>query len=441
MKISVIGCGYLGAVHAACMAELGHEVVGIDVDERRINGFVSGKLPFYEPGLSELIARQLGDRLSFSTDPAEIKQTEVHFICVGTPQLSAGRGADLSYVNQAVDTVLEQAQPGSLIAGKSTVPVGTAESLAERVVPAGFGLVWNPEFLREGFAIQDTLHPDRLVYGTMTPGAADTLDQVYAQLLEDGVPRMITDATTAQLVKVAANSFLATKISFINAMAEICDATGANVTTLAEALGHDDRIGRKFLRAGIGFGGGCLPKDLRAFQDRAEQLGLEDALGTLSEVDAVNQRARTRAVEKLAGVLKLNGARIAVLGGAFKPDSDDVRDSPAVAVAQQLIDAGARVSMYDPRAGENLRVALPQARVLDDLASCLVEADAVAVLTEWKEFTEVDPRTIARSMTGRIVLDGRNALDMDAWTAAGFHYLGMGRSAQTREKTAKEVTS
>lgn len=436
MRISVIGCGYLGAVHAACMAKLGHDVIGIDVDERKISQLSEARAPFYEPGLEELL-REVQDtgRLTFTTDMSSAAGCNVHFICVGTPQKKGENGADLTYVDSAVQGLLPYLAPGDIVVGKSTVPVGTAQRLSQLVQaeePAA-GLVWNPEFLREGHALSDTLHPDRLVYGV--PGsfeghpAVSTLDEVYAMPIGAGTPRLVTDLPTAELVKTAANSFLATKISFINAMAEVCEAAGADVSLLADAIGMDDRIGRKFLNAGIGFGGGCLPKDIRAFMARAGELGADQALTFLREVDAINMRRRTRVVEltrELSGG-SLIGQRVAVLGAAFKPNSDDVRDSPALSIAAQLQLQGADVTVTDPQALSNAARRFPELHYEPDMASCLRRADVVLLLTEWEEYRNLDPMDTAKLVDTTSILDGRNVLDAEKWRAAGWTYRGVGR--------------
>jgi UDPglucose 6-dehydrogenase len=436
MKISVIGCGYLGAVHAASMAELGHEVVGVDVDEPKIAALRAARAPFYEPGFEELLQRTLGTgRLTFTTDVADATGAQVHFVCVGTPQKRGEYAADMRYVESAVESLLQVLQPGELVVGKSTVPVGTAARLAETVgekVPGAL-LVWNPEFLREGFAVQDTLHPDRLVYGLPAGDDGATaervLDEVYAPIVARGTPKVTSDHATAEMVKTAANSFLATKISFINAMAELCEATGADVKLLADAIGYDDRIGRKFLNAGLGFGGGCLPKDIRAFMARAGELGADQALTFLREVDNINMRRRIRMVELAREVLdgSLLGKRVAVLGAAFKPDSDDIRDSPALNVAAQLQLQGAVVRVTDPAAVENSRRLWPQLDYADTPEEAATGADAVLVLTEWRQYRELDPVAFGRVVRQRRVLDGRNALDREAWTAAGWTYRALGR--------------
>jgi UDPglucose 6-dehydrogenase len=434
MKISVIGCGYLGAVHAASMAELGHEVVGIDVDAAKIEMLSAGRAPFYEPGLPEILtsARESG-RLTFSTEMADAAGATVHFIAVGTPQKKGEYAADLTYVNGAVDALIPFLSEGDLVVGKSTVPVGTAADLAARVETVGASLAWNPEFLREGFAVQDTISPDRLVYGVAAgdPGArAKTLlDEIYAKALSEDTPLVVTDYATAELVKVAANAFLATKISFINAMAEIAEVSGADVTQLADAIGHDARIGRRFLNAGVGFGGGCLPKDIRAFSARAEELGRGESVAFLKEVDAINLRRRQRVVDLV--IETLGGQpfqkKVAVLGLAFKPDSDDVRDSPALDVAVQLHGRGADVLAYDPEAMANSARLHPQLNFADSVDAALQHADVVVVVTEWKEFRALDPARVAELTRGTVVVDGRNCLDALAWREAGWTYKGMGR--------------
>ena len=435
MKISVVGCGYLGAVHAACMAELGHDVLGIDVDDTKVAALSAGRAPFYEPGFEELLTRALGTgRLRFTTTPGDdLADVDLHFIAVGTPQSDTG-AADLSYVDAAVATLLAGAAPGSVVVGKSTVPVGTAAHLADRLAERDIALVWNPEFLREGFAVADTLHPDRIVYGlSADPARAELgrtrLDEVYARLLADGIPQIVTDYVTAELVKVAANSFLATKISFINAMAELCEATGGDVTALADALGHDERIGRRFLGAGVGFGGGCLPKDIRAFVARAQELGVHDAVSFLREVDAINQRRRDRVVDLALRSLgdQLSGARVTVLGAAFKPNSDDIRDSPALDIAHRLHMLGAQVSITDPKALDAAARRHPDLVTEPDTHQALRDADLVLLLTEWAEYVELDPSEVATWVRRPAIIDGRNALDPARWRASGWDYHGLGR--------------
>jgi UDPglucose 6-dehydrogenase len=439
MKVSVLGCGYLGAVHAVTMTELGHEVIGIDVDHRKLEALARAVPPFYEPGFEHLLTRALSTRrLHFSADITETKASQVHFVCVGTPQKRGEYAADLRYVEEATESLLTVLAPGDLVVGKSTVPVGTAARLAaliDQEVP-GAMLAWNPEFLREGFAVHDTLYPDRLVYGLPSGPAGQIarglLNEVYRLIVGRGTPLVVTDYATAEMVKAAANSFLATKISFINAMAELCEATGADVVQLAEAIGHDDRIGRKFLNAGLGFGGGCLPKDIRAFMARADELGADQALTFLREVDSINMRVRSRMVDLAREMCdgSLAGKRVAVLGASFKPDSDDVRDSPALSVAAELHRQGAVVRVTDPAAIENSRTVCPQLDYVSTAAEAAEGAYAVLVLTEWRQYRELDPVAFGRIVAKQRVLDGRNTLHGEAWAAAGWSYRAFGRPSR-----------
>ena len=428
--MSVVGTGYLGATHAACMAELGHDVVGIDTDPAKVAALASGTVPFWEPGLDEVLQRGLDSgRLRFSTDPADAAGSRVHFVCVGTPQRADSPAADLTQVHGAVEALMPVLTPGSLLVGKSTVPVGTAAGLAERVAGTGAHVAWNPEFLREGHAVEDTLRPDRLVFGVTDPADEAVLREVYAALLDAGTPLLVTDFATAELVKVAANAFLATKISFINAMAEVCEATGGDILTLSAALGMDPRIGPQFLRAGLGFGGGCLPKDIRAFMARAGELGVDEALMFLRDIDDINIRRRQHtvdlAVEAMGG--QADGRRVAVWGAAFKPDSDDVRDSPALHVATALREAGATVTVHDPRAVDNARRMFPDLDYADTPADAARDADVVLLLTEWSDYRDLDPATIAPVVRQATLIDARNALDVDRWRAAGWTYRALGR--------------
>jgi UDPglucose 6-dehydrogenase len=435
MKLSVIGCGYLGAVHAASMAELGHDVVGIDIDAAKVAMLSAGEAPFFEPGLPEILKSALASgRLRFSTDMAHAQGSAIHFIGVGTPQRKGENAADLTFVDAAIDALIPFLTAGDLVAGKSTVPVGTAARLAEKVTAAsGALLAWNPEFLREGFAVRDTIEPDRLVYGV--PAGLDgerataILNEVYATALANDTPLVVTDYATAELVKVSANAFLATKISFINAMAEIADATGADVTMLADAIGFDARIGRRFLNAGVGFGGGCLPKDIRAFTARAEELGRGESVAFLKEVDSINLRQRDRVVDMVVDALGGNvfKKKVAVLGLAFKPLSDDVRDSPALDVAVRLHGLGAVVVATDPEAIENSRRLHPQLAFTEDPIVALEGADIVVVVTEWSDFRRLVPEDVSAVAVGRTIIDGRNCLDASAWRDAGWVYKGLGR--------------
>ena len=440
MRCTVFGTGYLGATHAAGMAELGHEVVGVDIDPGKVAKLSGGDIQFYEPGLAKVLRDNLAaGRLRFTTDyDLAADFADIHFLGVGTPQKKGEYGADLRHVHAVIDDLVPRLRRPSVIVGKSTVPVGTAAGLATRAralagdaVP--IEVAWNPEFLREGFAIHDTLHPDRIVVGVEdgSTRAEAALREMYARLLDDGTPFVRTDLQTAELVKVSANAFLATKISFINAISEVCEAADADVRVLADALGYDPRIGRQFLNAGLGFGGGCLPKDIRAFMARAGELGANQALTFLREVDSINMRRRTRMVELTATACggSLLGANIAVLGAAFKPESDDVRDSPALNVAGMLQLNGATVNVYDPKAMENSQRLFPTLNYSASVLEACERADAVLVLTEWREFVDLDPDTLAAIVSSRVVVDGRNCLDGEHWTAAGWTYHALGRRA------------
>jgi UDPglucose 6-dehydrogenase len=433
LKLSVIGTGYLGATHAACMASLGFEVIGFDTEASKIDLLSKGKVPFYEPELEELLSDQIkSGRLTFTNNVADLADADVHFICVGTPQIKNGNAADLTYVNSALESIAKHVKPGGLVVGKSTVPVGTATKLRNRLLELNpkADLAWNPEFLREGFAVEDTLRPNRLVVGVVNDSAEQMLMEVYATNLKEKTPWVRADLPTAELVKVAANSFLATKISFINAMAEICEAAGGDVTVLAKAIGYDPRIGSRFLQAGIGFGGGCLPKDIRAFMARAEELGASQAVEFLKEIDAINLRARQRIIELVRKDLSddLQGKKVAILGAAFKPDSDDVRDSPALDIAAQIQAAGAIVTVHDPKAIANAQKRFPALNFADDVNTTLKDAEIVLHLTEWKIYREIDPVKVKSIVKNPIVIDGRNALDRELWQSAGWKFRAIGRS-------------
>jgi UDPglucose 6-dehydrogenase len=433
MKLSVIGCGYLGATHAACMSSLGFEVVGVDTDQSKVDLLSKGELPFYEPGLDTLLAKELKTgRLTFTTDFSAVADADIHFICVGTPQSKVGLAADLTFVKSAVAAIAPHLKDGALVVGKSTVPVGTAQALREILATSApqADLAWNPEFLREGFAVEDTLTPNRLVVGVVNDRAEKILKEVYKPIIDLGTPWIRADLPTAELVKVAANSFLATKISFINAMAEVCEAAGGDVTVLAKAIGYDPRIGSRFLQAGIGFGGGCLPKDIRAFMARAEELGADQALEFLREIDAINLRARQRVIDVVRADLTedLTQYKIAILGATFKPDSDDVRDSPALDIAAQLQAAGATVVVHDPKGIEPARKRFPHLDYAERVTDCVKGADAILHLTEWKEYRELDPSVIGQLVKSKFLIDGRNALDREKWRAAGWRVHALGRT-------------
>jgi UDPglucose 6-dehydrogenase len=434
-RLSVIGTGYLGATHAVCMVELGFDVIGLDVDEAKIDLLRAGTVPFFEPELPELLTKHVdGGHLRFTTSYEEVAAfADVHFVCVGTPQRQGELAADVSHVEAAIGSLAPLLDRRALVVGKSTVPAGTAARMATllaRLAPSPeVELAWSPEFLREGFAVHDTLRPDRLVLGVRSQWAEDQLRTVFEPVITAGTPVVVTDYATAELVKVAANSFLATKISFINAMAEICEVTGADVTALAEAIGYDDRIGRRFLNAGLGFGGGCLPKDIRAFIARAGELGVDQAVSFLHEVDAINLRRRARTVELGLDLLdgSYRGARAAVLGAAFKPNSDDVRESPALDVASAIGRRGATTVVYDPQAIETARRVHPELTYVRSLTDAVQDADIVFLLTEWDEFRSMQPRAVGELVARRNIVDGRNVLDPVVWRHAGWTYRALGR--------------
>jgi UDPglucose 6-dehydrogenase len=421
------------------MAELGHDVLGVDIDPGKVAKLAGGEIPFYEPGLRKVLSDNLAaGRLNFTTDyDAATEFADVHFLGVGTPQKKGEYGADLRHVHAVIDTLVPRLRRDSVIVGKSTVPVGTATELDARargLAADGIDveIAWNPEFLREGFAVHDTLHPDRIVLGVQPHSvhAEAAMRELYAPLLDEGVPFLLTDLQTAELVKVSANAFLATKISFINAISEVCEAVDADVTLLADALGYDPRIGRRFLNAGLGFGGGCLPKDIRAFMARAGELGANHALTFLREVDSINMRRRAKMVElatKACG--SLLGANVAVLGAAFKPESDDVRDSPALNVAGLLQLNGATVNVYDPKAMENSQRLFPTLNYSTSVVEACERADAVLVLTEWREFVDLDPDELADTVRAKVVVDGRNCLDTAKWRDAGWQVYALGKSS------------
>jgi len=435
VRVTVIGCGYLGATHAACMAELGYEVLGVEIDHAKRESLASGKVPFYEPELEDLLSKHAASgRLRFTDSFEEAGAFgSIHFVCVGTPQRGDSLGADVRYVDAAVESLAPYLADGALVVGKSTVPVGTAERLAARLAEltpaADARLAWNPEFLREGYAVRDTLEPDRLVFGVASEREERLLREFYAPVLATGTPVVVTDFATAELVKVSANAFLATKISFINAVAEVCEAAGGDVVDLADAIGHDARIGRRFLNAGVGFGGGCLPKDIRAFLHRAGELGVEDTMSFLRQVDDINLRQRTRVVQIATAMLGGNvaRARIGVWGAAFKPHSDDVRDSPALSIAGQLHLRGALVSVFDPQANETGRATFPTLDYAETALAAARDADLLLHLTEWPEFRAIDPGELGSVVRRRQIVDGRNVLDLPAWRAAGWTARGLGR--------------
>jgi UDPglucose 6-dehydrogenase len=438
MLISVLGTGYLGATHAACLAASGHDVIGVDRSVERVSTLRSGRAPFHENGLDELLADGVASgRLRFTDDLAEAAGAEVHFLCVGTPQSEGSGNADLTALWAVVDALAPMLDEPCLVVGKSTVPVGTAAQVRERVqslAPAGraVSVAWNPEFLREGRAVQDTLRPDRLVLGVESAADQQQLLQVYADLVAAGVPVITTDLATAELAKVSANAMLATRISTVNLLAEVCEASGADVADLTTIIGSDPRIGRDFLTPGLGYGGGCLPKDTRAFVARARELGVGESATLLEAVDRVNARQRERATAMALSLLDGSAEGcgvVAVLGGAFKAESDDVRDSPALDVAVRLHDAGVELRLHDPHAGGNVRREHPDLCVVDSIADACAGADLVLVLTEWPQFAAIDPVELGEVVARRTVLDTRQVLSPDKWVAAGWDFHALGRGA------------
>ena len=433
MKVSVIGLGYLGATHAVAMSKLGHTVVGIEPNQAKIESLRSGHAGFFEPGLDEELAKQIASgRLTFQSSHDEgSRDVDVHFICVGTPQKDDSLAADTSYLHSAIKDLAPYLAKDSIVVGKSTVPVGTAALLTiELTNLAGFvpNLAWNPEFLREGTALEDSLNPDRLVVGVINQHSEDKLREVFAPMISAGVPFIVTDLATAELVKSAANAFLATKISFINAMAEIAEVSGADATQLAAAIGYDQRIGNKFLRNGVGFGGGCLPKDIRALMARAEELGVGQSVAYLKEIDKINIRRRDRVIDMLTKELgSLKGKKVLVLGAAFKPDSDDVRDSPALEIALLIQGAGATAVVHDPIALPGVNKKHPELTTNENLLASFEGVDAIVLATEWQEYRQLDPSTIT-GVANRFIIDGRNVLDVAKWQQAGFKVLALGKT-------------
>jgi UDPglucose 6-dehydrogenase len=438
LRLTVIGCGYLGTTTAASFASLGFEVLGVDIDHSRLAQLESGVSPVYEPGLSDLLATQVASgRLRFTSSYEHAAEHgDVHLVCVATPTEPAAGGVELGQVNNVAEDLFPLLTRPCTVVGKSTVPVGTAAALAERLrssAPAGpqAHLAWSPEFLREGYAIHDTLSPDRIVIGVGEDcdQPVKMLREVYAHHADRGVPVVVVDLATAELAKLAANAFLATKISFINAMAEICEATGADIDSLSRVLGMDARIGAHGLRAGVGFGGGCLPKDVRGFIAAADGLGTPEALRFLGEVEAINQRQRERLVQRASSLLQdsWSRSRVAVLGAAFKPGSDDVRDSPALDIAARMHLRGARVVIHDPRAMGNASELWPSLEYAPTAELACAGADLVLLLTEWPEYVALDPVSLATVVRHARVVDGRNCLDAESWTSAGWTYRGVGR--------------
>jgi UDPglucose 6-dehydrogenase len=428
MRMSVIGCGHLGATHAACMASLGHEVVGVDIDEDKVSLLNSGKGWFHEPDLDLMLAECIeAGRLRFTTDFAAAAEfAAVHFLGVATPGHPDG-SYDMSQLRAAVSSLVPRLRGDALIIGKSTVSPGTAAGLQlmiddmPRPGPGRVEVAWNPEFLREGRAVRDTLRPDRIVVGAGSVAAADTIREIYRPQTDAGIPLLVTDLPTAELAKGAANAFLAVKISFINAMADICAATGGDISALADSLGLDPRIGKAFLRAGIGYSGACLPKDVRGLGAFAREIGAQNAATLLGAVDAVNS-ARIGQVVSLVtdAVTGIAGSRVAVWGASFKAGTDDVRDAAPLLVAEQLRERGAAVTVYDPMGGGNALVAYPELAYADSAIAAAAAADVLVVTAAWPEFAQADPAEVAQAVGRKAVVDACQGIDVTTWRAAGW---------------------
>ncbi|WP_031074225.1 UDP-glucose dehydrogenase family protein [Streptomyces sp. NRRL WC-3742] len=442
MRVSVIGCGHLGASHAAAMAELGHEVVGVEIDPDKCAILATGASWFYEAGMDDLLAKHVPTgRLRFTTSLAEAAAfADVHFLAVGTPLRADGQGYDVSQVLGAAEQLVPLLTRPATIIGKSTVTVGTVARLqqiiTERAGVEGIELVWNPEFLREGHAVADSLFPDRILVGLSSPTALATVEQVYAPIMARGdIEMVVTDPATAEVAKSAANAFLATKISYINAMAQVCDLTGANIDDVAHVMGIDKRIGHGGMRAGLGYGGGCLPKDVAAFAHAVTLLGATDATGLLDAVQAVNRSRMDTAVQLVTRAVgrPLAGLTIGYLGAAFKAGTSDVRDSPALRLADRLHDLGATVRVHDPESLDNARHSHPHLAFAPTALDAVSGADLVVIATEWGQYTR-DPKlpvAAADRTPARTVVDVRNALDAEPWLAAGWTVHQMGRPTRS----------
>ena len=442
MKVGVLGVGHVGLVTAVCMASLGHDVVGMDDDANKVHALQNGVVPFYEPGLPALLADVVAaGRLVFTRDAAQaIAGQDVVFVCVGTPRGKDG-APHLGFVEAAATSVATHATGPLIVAEKSTVPVKTGERIAQWLERSGAAVgahdvVSNPEFLREGTAIVDTLHPDRIVVGADSDRAHGVMRALYEPMLAShDCPYVATDVRTAELIKHASNAFLATKISFINAIARICELADADVQVLADAMGMDPRIGRSFLNAGLGYGGSCFPKDVDAFIAIAGELGYD--FGLLRETARVNDDAKAWPLRQLKRMLDpVAGATVAVLGVAFKPGTDDVRDAPALDVIEGLRAAGATVRLHDPITLPAVRDRWTDVALCDDVEAALRGADAVVVCTEWDEYADITPQRLRDLLTGTVVVDGRGVWDVDALRAAGLNASAVGRAPQSPGRTA-----
>ncbi|MFB6533088.1 UDP-glucose dehydrogenase family protein [Streptomyces noursei] len=436
MRVSVIGCGHLGIPHAAAMAELGHDVLGVDLDQAKVARLNAGECPIFEVGLPELLARHVASgRLRFTTDISEAAGfAELHFIGVGTPIDADGRSYDTAQVYGAIRKLAPHLDRPCTIVGKSTVTVGTTSqvtALAQRLAPAGdqVDVVWNPEFLREGHAVEDTLRPDRLIAGVSTTEGEKAIRAVYAKIIDAGVPIFVTDPQTAELAKGAANTYLGLKISYINAVADMCEAAGGDVAQIVDILGIDPRIGAGGMRPGIGYGGGCLPKDVRAFTASAQQLGVEHAAALLRAAEVINENRTAVALDLITRALgdrPIVGSRITVWGAAFKPGTNDVRESPALALAQRLQQVGATVTIHDPQAVATAMVRNPEFDYVEDLTASVDAADIVVLATEWPEYRHVDPQALVQHPATPLLVDCRTTLEPEPWRAAAWtvHQLG-----------------
>jgi UDPglucose 6-dehydrogenase len=428
-QICVVGVGYVGLVTAACFADLGNRVIALDIDEEKIEGLKALKMPIYEPGLEELVERNVkSGRITFTTSYADaLDSTEFAFIAVGTPSGVDGE-ADLQYVAAAARSIAEHMQDNLIIINKSTVPVGTGDWVADivrdsQVKPVPFAVVSCPEFLREGSAISDFMNPHRTILGSLDREAAEKVAQLHLPLR---APIMITDLRTAEMIKYASNAFLATKISFINEMANICEALGADVKEVAVGMGYDNRIGPHFLEAGMGYGGSCFPKDVLALAHMAAEKGRHPQL--LRAVMEINSDRRRTAIEDLRRMVGgFAGKQIGILGLAFKPNTDDMRDAPAVDIAAAILAEGATVKAYDPVAMKVARNLLPEVQMCRDAYEAAQDSDALIVVTDWNEFKQLDLRQVRDLMRTPVLYDGRNIYDPATVRALGYNYRAIGR--------------
>ena len=441
MNICVVGTGYVGLVTGACLADFGMQVVGVDKDRGKIDRLSKGEIPIYEPGLEALVKKNMDEgRLSFSTElgPA-IEEAQAVFIAVGTPPKEDG-SADLTFIRQVADSIGEHLNGYKIIVTKSTVPIGTGQEI-ERIVreKAGskhkFAVVSNPEFLREGSAIEDFMQPDRVVIGTRDPQAAELMMDVYSPLKAADVPFVVTDVESAELIKYASNGFLATKISFINEVAQICEAWGANVEVVAKGMGLDSRIGPKFLNAGPGFGGSCFPKDTRAAAQIARDQGLTFSI--IEAVIEVNERVKARMIEKIDKAMGgFAGKTVAVLGLSFKPNTDDIRESPALPIVQGLLDGGAAIRTFDPEAMPFCEPLFPAATFCKDAYEAAQGADALVIVTEWNQFRKLELDRLHQLLRRPLIVDLRNLYEPEKMGAAGFEYVSIGRKEGRPEQPA-----